>query len=160
MVNHCVKQPKNDTCRMAMWALCLISNKLRLSNWYVQVNFCVKISTSNGQRTKYVEWLRGLYARFPTNYEYPIGKFGSVTSLNNPQVMAKERWMSNGHVGGMLYFQQIMNVRLVSLGQSLRQTAKERHMSNDHVGFMLYFQQMTIVQLVCSGQFLCQKIHK
>ena len=65
---------------------CYISNKLRLSNWYVQVNFCVKKSTCNGQRTKNVEWSRGLYAIFPTNYEYPFGKFGSVTSLNNPQV--------------------------------------------------------------------------
>ena len=39
-----------------------------------QVNYCVKHSTSNGQRMRDVEWPRGNYAIFPTNYVCPIGK--------------------------------------------------------------------------------------
>ena len=47
-----------------------------------QLNYCVKQSTSDGQRMKDAEWPRGLYAIFPTNYECPIGKFMSSIALN------------------------------------------------------------------------------
>ena len=86
--NHAVHQVKyawgvNSIDIIALKDDVLNLGPIGLNSNTFQVNYCVKHSSSNGQRMKDAEWPRGNYAIFPTNYECPIGKFRSITASNS-----------------------------------------------------------------------------